>query len=88
MPTIRPSSDLRNKYSEISDFCNEYLEPIYITRNGKGDLAVMSIETYERMAGKFELRKLLLEAENDFKEGRVIEFEDAFKKIRESLQYE
>jgi prevent-host-death family protein len=85
MPTIRPSSDLRNKYSEISDFCHEYLEPIYITKNGKGDLAVMSIEAYERLAGKFELRKMLLEGENDFKEGRVHEFEDAFKKIRESL---
>ncbi len=44
MPTIRPSADLRNKYNEISEFCHEYSEPIFITRNGKGDLAVMSIE--------------------------------------------
>ena len=63
MPIIRPSSDLRNKYSEISDFCHEYNEPVYITKNGKGDLAVMSIEVYERIVGKFELRKLLMESE-------------------------
>lgn len=44
MPTIRPSADLRNKYNEISEFCHEYSEPIFITRNGKCDLAVMSIE--------------------------------------------
>ncbi len=85
MPTIRPSSDLRNKYSEISEFCHEYHEPIYITKNGKGDLAVMSIETYERLAGKFELRKLLMEAEDDFANGRTIEFEEAFKNIRKSI---
>jgi prevent-host-death family protein len=64
MPTIRPSSDLRNKYSEISDFCHEHLEPIYITKNGKGDLAVLSIEAYERLVGKYELRKLLLDGIN------------------------
>ena len=44
MPTIRPSVDLRNKYNEISEFCHEYSESIFITRNGKGNLAVMSIE--------------------------------------------
>ncbi len=84
MPTIRPSSDLRNKYSEISDFCHEYDEPVYITKNGKGDLAVLSIEAYERLIGKFELRKLLLEADEDVKMGRVKPLEEAFDQIRKS----
>lgn len=83
MPTIRPSSDLRNKYSEISDFCHEYLEPIYITKNGKGDLAVLSIEAYERLVGKYELRKLLLDGIKDEEEGRVMEFDETFRKLRE-----
>ncbi len=83
MPTIRPSSDLRNKYSEISDFCHEYLEPIYITKNGKGDLAVLSIEAYERLVGKYELRKLLLDGIKDEEEGRVMEFDETFTKLRE-----
>jgi prevent-host-death family protein len=59
MPTIRPSADLRNKYSEISEICHQYPEPVFITKNGKGDLAVMSIETYEMLTGKKELYNLL-----------------------------
>ncbi len=84
MPAIRPSSDLRNKYSEISAFCHEYDEPVYITKNGKGDLAVLSIEAYEKLVGKFELRKLLMEAEEDIRDGRVTDLDEAFKNIRES----
>ena len=42
MPVIRKSADLRNKYGEISDFCHNNREPIFITKNGHGDLAVMS----------------------------------------------
>lgn len=59
MPTIRPSADLRNSYNEISNFCHKYDEPVFITKNGKGDLAVMSVETYEKMCGKFELYSLV-----------------------------
>lgn len=55
MPNIRPSADLRNSYNEISEFCHKYSEPVFITKNGKGDLAVMSIETYERLCGRLEL---------------------------------
>ncbi len=83
MPMIRPSSDLRNKYNEISDLCHDYLEPVYITKNGKGDLAVMSIEAYERLAGKYELRSLLLDGMKDIEEGRTIESEEAFKQLRD-----
>ena len=59
MPNIRPSSELRNNYNEISAFCHKFGEPVYITKNGTGDLAVMSIETYERLVGRFELYALL-----------------------------
>ena len=47
MPHIRSSADLRNNYNEISTFCHDRAEPVFITKNGRGDLAVMSIETYE-----------------------------------------
>jgi len=49
-----PAHDLRNNYNDISTFCHTYAEPVFITKNGKGDLAVMSIETYEELAGRFE----------------------------------
>ncbi|HUW63726.1 MAG TPA: type II toxin-antitoxin system Phd/YefM family antitoxin [Spirochaetia bacterium] len=86
MPSIRPSSDLRNKYNEISEFCHKYSEPIYITKNGQGDLAVMSIETFERLAGKFELYKLLNEGINDLKHNKFIPAEDAFRQIEDGLE--
>ena len=57
MATIRPSSDLRNKYNEISEFCNKYDEPVFITKNGTGDLVVLSNEAYERLIGKYELKR-------------------------------
>ena len=71
MPAIRPSADLRNNYNEISEFCHEYSEPVFITKNGKGDLAVMSIEEYERLSGKFELYQMLDKGLNDIKAGKT-----------------
>lgn len=85
MPLIRPSSDLRNKYNDISDFCHEYSEPVYITKNGRGDLAVMSIETYERLVGKFELYKLLDEGIEAIKSDKVFPAEDVFGQIEKGL---
>lgn len=85
MPVIRPSSDLRNKYNEISQFCHENPEPVYITKNGKGDLAVISIETFEHLVGKYELKKLLNEGIEDVRNSRVLSLEDAFERIRERI---
>ncbi|XID94592.1 type II toxin-antitoxin system Phd/YefM family antitoxin [Paenibacillaceae bacterium WGS1546] len=85
MPTIRPSSDLRNKYNEISEFCHKYAEPVYITKNGQGDLAVMSIETYEKLIGKFELYKLLDEGIESMKENKVRTFRNALHDIQKEI---
>lgn len=85
MPNIRPSSDLRNKYNEISEFCHKYSEPVYFTQNGQGDLAVMSIETYEKLVGKFELYKLLDEGMEAVKSRRVVSAESVFEKIENRL---
>lgn len=71
MPTIRSSADLRNSYNEISSFCHTYDEPVFITKNGKGDLAVMSIETYEQIVGKFELYGLISDGLEDIKNGNT-----------------
>jgi len=85
MPTIRPSADLRNSYNEISSFCHQYSEPVFITKNGKGDLAVMSIEVYERLCGKFELYRLLEEGLEAEKTGQVRPFREAIADIRNGL---
>jgi PHD/YefM family antitoxin component YafN of YafNO toxin-antitoxin module len=71
MPNIKSSTDLRNNYNEISMFCHENREPVFITKNGQGDLAVMSIDVYETLNGKLELYRLLDEGRADVKAGRV-----------------
>jgi len=69
MATIRPSSDLRNHYNEISSFCNTYNEPVYITKNGVGDLVVLSNSEYERLCGKFEFYRSIEEGLNAMNNG-------------------
>lgn len=65
MPQIRPITDLRNT-NEISDICHANKEPIFITKNGYGDLVVMSIETYEAMLAERELDAFIAEAEANY----------------------
>ena len=69
MAKILPSSDLRNKYNEISNFCNTSHEPVYITKNGKGDLVVLSNTAYEELTGRSELHRLLNEGLSAMKAG-------------------
>ena len=80
MPSIRPSADLRNKYLEITEFCHTSYEPVFITKNGQGDLAVMSIETYEMIINKIDLYKKINEGLIDIKQGKT---EDAFIALNE-----
>lgn len=82
MPNIRSSADLRNNYNEISSFCHEYDEPVFITKNGKGDLAVMSIEIYEDMKGRFELYSRIYEGMQDIENGRTRPVSEAFADLR------
>jgi PHD/YefM family antitoxin component YafN of YafNO toxin-antitoxin module len=83
MPTIRSSADLRNSYNEISSFCHTYGEPVFITKNGKGDLAVMSIETYEQIVGKFELYGLISDGLEDIKNGNTRPVTEALSDLRD-----
>ena len=86
MPNIRSSADLRNNYNDISSFCHQYSEPVFITKNGKGDLAVMSIETYEKLMGRFELYGLLQDGLQDVREGKTRPLPEAIADIRAKRQ--
>jgi prevent-host-death family protein len=55
MPLIKPISDLRNKANEISDLAHRSDEPVFITKNGEGDMVVMSLSHYSRLQLKLEL---------------------------------
>ena len=82
MPAIKSSADLRNGYNDISTFCHTYNEPVFITKNGKGDLAVMSIESYEALIGRIELYDLVREGLDDVAGGNTRPFADAMAEIR------
>ena len=82
---IRPSSDLRNHYSEISKECHENRTPVIITVNGRGDTAVMGLQDYYQMKSELELLRTLAEAEEDVANGRLEPVQNTFDDIRKSL---
>ena len=85
MPKIRPITDLRNT-NEISELCHKNEEPIFITKNGYGDLVVMSIETYEKQMALVEIYRKLSEAEQEIDEGKpLINAQEAFKELKKRL---
>ena len=65
MPQIRPITDLRNT-TEISDICHAKREPIFITKNGYGDLVVMSIEAYEELIETASIDAAIGKAESEY----------------------
>jgi len=65
MPIIKPVSELRNNFAEISRLVHEVGEPIYLTKNGYGDMVVMSISEYEKMLFHSEITYKLHEAEKE-----------------------
>ena len=81
MPKIIQSSTLRNSYRELSDFLNNHNEAAFVTKNGEGDLAVMSIAHYEALKSKAKLYKELLRGLQDVAEGKVKDLDDVFKEL-------
>lgn len=67
---IRPSAAIRQNYNTIADLCRKTKEPVFLTKNGEGDLVVMDIETYNRREKMISLREKLLSIEEDRIEGR------------------
>ena len=67
---IIPIKDLRDT-NKISDLCNNTNEPIFVTKNGYGDMVIMSIKTYEEKIKKIELYEAVMEGLKDVEEGRV-----------------
>ena len=86
MPSIRPISDLRNRAGEISELCHREDEPVFITRNGKGDMVVMSLAHYERLNNLLELYRKLGEAEFlDASGEKGITHKEVMKKMRRKI---
>ena len=65
MESIRPVSDLRNNFADISKTVHETQQPVFLTRNGYGNMAVMSMEAYENLRFESEVYSKLAEAERE-----------------------
>ena len=69
--TIRPSAAIRQGYNDIANLCRETSEPVYLTKNGEGDLVVMDIASFERREKMLALREKLISVEEDRLAGRT-----------------
>ena len=85
MPTIKPSAYLRNNYNEVSELGHSQMAPVFITKNGHGDLVVMSIKTYERFCERYELYHLLDEAFDAEQSGDYMDYDTFMTGFREEM---
>jgi prevent-host-death family protein len=67
---IKPSAAIRKNYNEISELCKQTGEPVFLTKNGEGDLVVMDIETFVRRESMLKLRESLINAEEERLNGK------------------
>ncbi|MCX7903411.1 MAG: type II toxin-antitoxin system Phd/YefM family antitoxin [Caloramator sp.] len=87
MPHIRPVSDLRNNFADISRIVHETGEPVFLTKNGYGDMVVMSMEAYERKLFESEIYFKLKEAELEAKStDKRFSHEEIFNELRARLE--
>lgn len=86
MPQIRPVSDLRNNFAEISRIVHDVGEPVFLTKNGYGDMVVMSVEQYEEFRQERRIDAALQEADKEARENPVrYDFEEVSSKLRKKL---
>lgn len=82
MPQIRPITDLRNT-NEISELCHAKKEPVFITKNGYGDLVVLSIEAYEELIETLQTDAAIREAEQELENGgALVDAREALSSLR------
>ena len=82
MPQIIPIKDLKNT-SNISEKCHTTDEPVYITKNGYGDMVIMSMEVFENLNKKLEMYKSLAISEKQIKDGEILDAKKSIKNLKE-----
>jgi len=86
MPQIRPVSELRNNFADLSKEIHASGEPVFLTKNGYGDMVVMSIDTYEQLVAHKEIFAKLMEAEIEAAQTNVrYSHEEVFSSLRAEL---
>jgi len=82
---IKPSATIRQNYNEIADLCRTTREPVYLTKNGEGDIVVMDVESFVRREKMLRLREELLAVEEDRAAGRLGVTPDEFESYLEGI---
>ena len=87
MNMIRPVSDLRNNFAEISKTVNETAQPVFLTKNGYGSMVILSMESYENMRFESEVYFKLLEAEREaLHNNKRFSSKDVLKAMKEAIR--
>jgi prevent-host-death family protein len=85
MPSIISSAELRNNYAEVARRCHETGEPVFVTKNGKGDIAILSMEAYDRLVGVTKAREHVLLGLEQAEAGNTITAEEAMARARKRI---
>ena len=86
MPIIKPISDLRNNFNKISEICHHDAEPVFITKNGQGDIVVMSLALYEKQQAQLDLYIKLMDAEaQSLSDVKRTSHQDVMANIKEKI---
>jgi prevent-host-death family protein len=87
MMNIKPSAAIRKNYNEISELCKRTGEPVYLTKNGSGDLVVMDVESFARRESALRLREMLLRSEENRISGKAgYTIEEIAQKMESAIQ--
>ena len=85
MMNIRPSAAIRKNHKEISELCKRTGEPVYLTKNGSGDLVVMDVEAFARRESMLKLKEKLMQSEIDIYKGRTYSVEETASTMRKAV---
>ena len=88
MYKIIPSADLRNKYTQISEFAKQNHEPVVLTKNGEGDLIIMSLELFQEKEIELDLYKRLAENKMDIAKGHFQSGTDFSKQLHKYIKHD
>ncbi len=82
---IRPSAAIRKNYNEISELCRRTGKPVYLTKNGSGDLVVMDIAAFAQRESMLKLKEELMQSEIDIQKGRTYSVEEMVSAMRKAV---
>ncbi|MBP7331152.1 MAG: type II toxin-antitoxin system Phd/YefM family antitoxin [Desulfotomaculaceae bacterium] len=85
MMNIRPSAAIRKNYNEISELCKRTGEPVYLTKNGSGDLVVMDIVAFTQRESLLKLKGKLMQSDIDIQKGRTYSVEETAAAMRKAV---